>query len=269
MTSKDILSMISKDKLTSSKVTKPIAPVKYKNVTKSVVNSAPIGGFSSQWRITGTHLLSNVPEKFVLNSQDTKMVKIAAFDLDDTLVMTKSGFKFNRSSSDWQWWHPKEKEPKVVDKIKQLVGEEYTIVIFTNQGAVIAEKTSKSYWNFTNRVNFIEEDLQNKVENLELLVFASTKRPSTKKSKAKANPALSSEEQHDKTRKPNTGMWNQLIEYLQIQGNYEIDMEKSFYVGDAAGRPGDFLDSDKKFAENIGLKKFVEPEEMFNDFLKE
>ena len=42
----------------------------------------------------------------------------------------------------------------------------------------------------------------------------------------------------------------------------EIDMDQSFYVGDAAGRPNDFLDSDKVFADNIKLE-FKVPEQVF------
>jgi len=39
-------------------------------------------------------------------------------------------------------------------------------------------------------------------------------------------------------------------------------MDTSFYVGDAAGRPGDHAGSDRKFASNVGLKFFT-PEEYF------
>ena len=38
----------------------------------------------------------------------------------------------------------------------------------------------------------------------------------------------------------------------------EINLEKSFYCGDAAGRPKDFSDSDHKFALNIGIKFYDE-----------
>jgi bifunctional polynucleotide phosphatase/kinase len=41
-----------------------------------------------------------------------------------------------------------------------------------------------------------------------------------------------------------------------------VDLEKSFYVGDAAGRKGDWSDKDKVFAERAGLR-FYTPEEMF------
>ena len=37
------------------------------------------------------------------------------------------------------------------------------------------------------------------------------------------------------------------------------DKKRSFFVGDAAGRPKDFAGTDRKFAENIGLK-FKTPE---------
>lgn len=42
----------------------------------------------------------------------------------------------------------------------------------------------------------------------------------------------------------------------------EIDKTKAFYVGDAAGRPGDWADRDIRFAENIGVP-FKVPEDVF------
>lgn len=42
----------------------------------------------------------------------------------------------------------------------------------------------------------------------------------------------------------------------------EWDQEKSFYVGDALGRKNDWSDSDKKFAENIGIT-VKSPEDVF------
>jgi bifunctional polynucleotide phosphatase/kinase len=43
-----------------------------------------------------------------------------------------------------------------------------------------------------------------------------------------------------------------------------VDVGSCFYVGDAAGRPGDHADSDKQFAANIGVT-FKTPEELFGD----
>jgi len=57
--------------------------------------------------------------------------------------------------------------------------------------------------------------------------------------------------------KPNPILFNILV------GNNKISKEKSFFVGDALGRGGDFSDSDKIFAENIGIPCFC-PEQVFH-----
>lgn len=62
----------------------------------------------------------------------------------------------------------------------------------------------------------------------------------------------------DKTlQKPNCHMFVQFIEKFG-----DVDINKSFFVGDALGREGDFADSDKQFAINCGLK-WKSPEEFF------
>lgn len=58
----------------------------------------------------------------------------------------------------------------------------------------------------------------------------------------------------DQYRKPNISMWTYLTQGTSVYS--------SFYVGDAAGRPGDFSDSDKQFADNLGIKFYI-PEEIF------
>ncbi len=40
---------------------------------------------------------------------------------------------------------------------------------------------------------------------------------------------------------------------------YHLDKEQSFFVGDAAGRKGDFAGTDRKWALNVGIK-FYTPE---------
>jgi bifunctional polynucleotide phosphatase/kinase len=57
--------------------------------------------------------------------------------------------------------------------------------------------------------------------------------------------------------KPNPILFNILM------GNNKISKEKSFFVGDALGRSGDFSDSDKIFAENIGIPCYC-PEQVFH-----
>ena len=62
----------------------------------------------------------------------------------------------------------------------------------------------------------------------------------------------------DKTEyKPNPILFN-----IPFGGN--INKEESFFVGDALGRKSDFSDSDKVFAENIGIK-WYSPEDIFTN----
>ncbi len=63
-------------------------------------------------------------------------------------------------------------------------------------------------------------------------------------------------EESDK--KPNTIMFD----ILKTMTSKPFDMTVSYYVGDALGRQDDWSDSDKQFAENIGLKVFS-PDEIF------
>lgn len=58
-------------------------------------------------------------------------------------------------------------------------------------------------------------------------------------------------------KKPNPSQFNSLF-----TSDYTMDATKSFFVGDAAGRVGDWADTDRRFAEAIGVR-FYTPDEMF------
>eukprot|EP00850_Spirogloea_muscicola_P019581 SM000194S04817 [mRNA] locus=s194:12758:15809:- [translate_table: standard] len=64
----------------------------------------------------------------------------------------------------------------------------------------------------------------------------------------------------DPSRKPGSGMWH--IFQGHLNGGVQIDLESSFYVGDAAGRASDHSAADRGFAEAVGLR-FYQPEEIF------
>jgi bifunctional polynucleotide phosphatase/kinase len=70
-------------------------------------------------------------------------------------------------------------------------------------------------------------------------------------------PSLIAVAYEESDKKPNTTMFD-IIKYDKT-----VDMKNSFYVGDALGRTEDWSDSDKKFAENIGLTKIYSPDDMF------
>lgn len=153
-------------------------------------------------------------------------IKVAGFDFDFTLVKTKSGKKFPIDENDWELW-----DPSVLDKLKQLVSNGFSLAIFSNQNGVGSGKTSSKMvtQRFQNFIDFTK---------LNWVCIAAT--------------------QKDLLRKPGTGMWNLLFD------DYQINMKESFYVGDAAGRikPKDFSCSDRKFALNLKLD-FYTPEEIF------
>lgn len=71
-------------------------------------------------------------------------------------------------------------------------------------------------------------------------------------------PSLISVGYEDIDKKPNKTMFDIIIK------NKKIDMTKSFFVGDALGRQGDWSDSDKKFAENINIKNIYSPDDLFD-----
>ena len=59
-------------------------------------------------------------------------------------------------------------------------------------------------------------------------------------------------------RKPNIGM----IDYLIKKTNILINFNKSYYIGDMAGRKKDKYDTDLKFAKKLNVKFFT-PEQYF------
>ncbi|CAG0915620.1 unnamed protein product [Notodromas monacha] len=162
--------------------------------------------------------------------------KIAAYDMDGTLITTKSGKVFATNKDDWRIIYS-----EVPKKLKSLVQDGFKIVIMTNQSGVSAGKVTI-------------KDLKSKLEavvaglGVPVQVLAAT--------------------DTSVYRKPNIGMW----EYLEKQANdgIPIDRSKSFYCGDAAGRPAnwqpkakkDFSCGDRLFAVNLGIDFFT-PEEHF------
>lgn len=167
--------------------------------------------------------------------------KIAGFDIDHTIICTQSGKKFPTDTKDW-----KIMLNEIPPKLKKLDTEGYKIVFFTNQNGIAKKRVSVP--DFKIKIQEIIEKL-----GLPVQVLISSGPGSF--------------------RKPGFGMWNYLENYMN--DGIEIDKEKSFYVGDAAGRqdkwaPGkkkDFACSDRLFALNVGID-FYTPEEYFLGYRK-
>jgi bifunctional polynucleotide phosphatase/kinase len=184
---------------------------------------------SNNWNTIKTVLIKNY------GSEPSS--KILGFDLDDTLIRPKSGAKFAKDRSDWEFIMNVEIIRKT---IINYINDGYRIVIFSNQNGISKGRTDEKEWK--GKVDDIVGEL-----NVPILVLA----------------ALES----DYYRKPSIGMWRMLE--TEIDGNkVTVDPKSFIYVGDAAGRDKnyhgkkDHSDSDYKFVINVG-GKFKTPEEFF------
>lgn len=175
-----------------------------------------------------------------------KPVKVAAFDLDSTLIVTKSGLQFSKGPDDWQWWHS-----TVPGKLKELNADGYAVVIISNQSRIVLKPEPKKAGDMKSLSNFKAKvtAVMNVLE-LPITIYAAT--------------------QKDNYRKPRTGMWDQLLQDYGLNDAAEIDLANCIFVGDAAGREGDKAAkvrkdhscSDRDWAANIGIP-FQTPEEYF------
>lgn len=189
---------------------------------------------------------------FLKKTELSEPVRVAAFDLDDTIIYRASRKKDNK-------WSIIDKT--FCDKIKELVDKNYLIAIFSNQSGLSKSKNAdKLLWRKALKEVF--EFMFSKTDKKCGFFYAA--------------------KQEDIYRKPNIGMWLELKkdikEKFDLDQDYKLQFsKKSFFCGDAAGRTkpsilkrkinpknkkGDFSDSDRKFALNVGLK-FMTPEEFY------
>ncbi|XP_016961359.1 uncharacterized protein F21D5.5 [Drosophila biarmipes] len=168
----------------------------------------------------------------------TASEKIAGYDMDGTIIKTKSGLVFPKNTDDWQIIFP-----EVPEKLKSLHKDGFKICFFTNQGGIARGKISLD--DFKVKVKQIVAKL-----GVPIQVFIAI------------GDGL--------YRKPLTGMWHHLK--TEMNEGVEIQEDRCFYVGDAAGRPEtgkgatkqrkDHSLADRLFAANIGLS-FYTPEVHF------
>jgi len=121
--------------------------------------------------------------------------QIASFDMDSTLILTKSGRTFAKDASDWIWWND-----AVPKKLREANKAGFKIVIISNQGGVSSGKTS---------INTLKAKFSQLYKSLKVpfQFICST--------------------DSDENRKPSTGMWTYFTKHAN--GDKVIDIEKSFY----------------------------------------
>ncbi|CAN7069421.1 unnamed protein product [Brassica oleracea var. botrytis] len=162
--------------------------------------------------------------------------KIAAFDFDGCLA--KTSVKIVGADA-WSLMYP-----SIPEKLQSLHSQGYKLVIFTNESNIDRWKNKR------------QAAVDSKIGRLNSFI----KRVEVPIQVFIACGVASSGGKDDLYRKPKAGMWQLMKKHFN--SGIEIDMDKSFYVGDAAGRKGDHSDADIKFAQANGLK-FYTPEEYF------
>ncbi|KAK9103785.1 hypothetical protein Sjap_021039 [Stephania japonica] len=163
--------------------------------------------------------------------------KIAAFDFDGCLAKTS----VKRVGPDaWSLLYS-----SIPEKLKGLYDDGYKLVVFTNESNIERWKKKRQV-----AVDSKVGRLKNFIKhvNIPIQVFIA------------CGLGKSDGQTQDPFRKPKPGMWR--IMEQQFNSCIAIDMDQSFYVGDAAGRDKDHSDADIKFAQAIGLKFYV-PEDFF------
>ena len=214
--------------------------------------------FNPKWK-------SVKPSMLLFGDDEPGCDKVAAFDLDGTLIEWKQGQSFSLEPGSWVWFNDnvptklKVSELRdleysidctnmnisnscccvkfdcIASHIQELHDSGYKIVIFSNQATVKSALGGKAAAQIKAKVDEILAGA-----GVPATVYAATLK--------------------DENRKPKLGMWTQFTQ--NSNDGKEVDKESSYYVGDAAGRPDDFAGTDKEFAEAIGLP-FKVPENVF------
>ncbi|XP_074319293.1 polynucleotide 3'-phosphatase ZDP [Silene latifolia] len=162
--------------------------------------------------------------------------KIAAFDFDGCLANTDVKVS---GADKWSLMYP-----SIPDKLQKLYNDGFKLVVFTNESNIDrwTKKRQKAVDSKVGRLNnFIKK------VNVPMQVFIAC--------------GFDTKGRKDAYRKPQPGMWRVMEKHFN--SGIAIDMDQSFYVGDAAGREKDHSDADIKFAQAIGLKFYL-PEEFFD-----
>jgi bifunctional polynucleotide phosphatase/kinase len=150
-------------------------------------------------------------QTFTIGTQPTDGRPVAAFDYDGTLVKAREGRTHAQDVADWRWMRPS------VPEVLVALAATHRIYVITDQ--------SKA-WKVI-QIRTVMESLEIPVT---VIVGGKTKKPET----AWALACLGAKA-HD----------------MRQHSSVPSDEKPAFYVGDAAGRPGDWSDCDKVFAERL------------------
>lgn len=123
------------------------------------------------------------------------------------------------------WW-----DATVPAALRKADEDGYQVIIFSNQGGVNLKGDPKMLKPDTKRLGQWKAKVTSILINLDI------------------NITLYAATEKDEYRKPRPGMWREALEHFDLDAPGEVDLQESFYVGDAAGRTGDDKRSDVDFA---------------------
>lgn len=123
--------------------------------------------------------------------------QIAGFDLDGTLIITKSGARFPKGAEDWRFAFP-----EVPKKLRAFNTDKYKIVIFTNQAGIGLGKL---------KINEFKPKIEKIICELDIpvQVFVSTGK--------------------GVYRKPAPGMWDSLCKEVRTR-NFLLSIKKMCFI---------------------------------------
>jgi methylglyoxal/glyoxal reductase len=170
---------------------------------------------------------------------DKDRTKIAAFDLDGTLLQWSS-----QSPGFWpsQLTHYELWNTNVITKLQDLYdNQNYRLVVFSNQGAVQKAHTGRKATTVKTLLDWIATQIDRPI-----VAVLSTR-----------SPKKSSQSFH----KPTPNMWTQVLAE-RICSKVELDLSNSFFVGDSADESDSQGGVDRKFSAAVGIS-FYTPDEFF------
>lgn len=150
----------------------------------------------------------------------------------------------------------KVKEPKFREKMASF-DYDWTLVS-PKEGKTFPKSVDDWTWLFPNVVDKIKELYEN---NYMIVIFSNQSKGWKHEqillvAEQLQVPVFVCIAQNKEDYKPNTIMFDNLVK------TKKINLDESFFVGDALGRKTDFSDSDKVFSENINIK-YIAPEVFF------
>ncbi|KAG5455752.1 MAG: hypothetical protein BJ554DRAFT_4722, partial [Olpidium bornovanus] len=193
--------------------------------------------------------------------------RVAAFDVDGTIICPNGPHRHPKSATDWKFWHR-----NVPKRLRELHEEGYIILMVSNQSRMSKYESHKVM--FRQKMNFVLDQVSRGQPFFSLPpsnFFGANARGRWNLLCAQVGVPLHLlvATGHSCYRKPAVGIWDYFVRHIRPP-DVVVDIENSFFVGDAAGRVSgsargskkDFAATDRKWAINIGLA-FHTPEEFF------